>query len=257
MNKVIKGKDLEFASGEEVPKEETPEVEEKKPESGLGKIWEEGGKVIGDFLVKYFQGLVPGQTGGADWSPKYENAVRYSGIYLFDIEPLAYNNGIHHSVVWSRTIEKKHLVQMLRELVGDDYILETDIVKSIDDDLSNKEYLFSLIPDLEKMQRDLLVTRREITTYHPLVYVMDMKIEYRPMMALAIKVGIDNDDLEITKTESCDKRWKDDIEQIITKSMPSLESLTKFARLYNITALMPMLEDFKRVKREYKTKWGA
>ena len=258
--------------------EKKPEQEKKKSDSpehtsqqsqkpvtpkpqGLEAMFEEANKVVGDFLVDYFQGKIAGQGGSVYWRPEYEEVIRNCGMRMLNITSSHIGHydtstRIQNKIEFRSDISPEGFQKILTDLVQDDYIKQTDLITEIKKYPNGIQDILQYIPEFKKMKKDLLVTESKLTTYHPMVLVMGMKLEYRPLMALAIDYSIKNYGVNHNTSTSKSRTSKSNVSDKFMSASPPTKALVEVAKKYHVKELLPMLQDYKRVMDEYVQEWG-
>ncbi len=223
-------------------------------------LYDAGNKIMGDFLVQYFQGNIIGQTQGLNWKPSYEEPVRRIGMSLFQIHPRdsTYNRAdtIQHVVRFMENIPNDTLEQVISDLVGDPYIKETDLVESLRNNTLSFNDLSHYIVELQEFKQDLLTdANMNITTYHPLVLVMSMPLELRPFMSLVIDHGISQDGRQPNSYNQKYKMNPDRIEKTFLEGSPRTKSYVAVAKQYGLKQLIPIMKAYADSMYQHKMHW--
>lgn len=180
------------------------------------------------------------------------NSFLYNlGPFMFKIIPKGQINNPQYQRQEGSMINSldKDLLLVCLKSVGKGFLLKTDLGNTNGTELEKNFYKY--IPEFNHFQE---IYCKSFGTYnlsvHPLVFVMGMKPENRPLIAVVIRDAISSKKIKIPKsTEDHDRK------KLLISLAPSLEQVVNVAEKYNVANIKEILEDFNRVVQSYKDSW--
>ncbi|MBI5066390.1 hypothetical protein HZA97_09225 [Candidatus Woesearchaeota archaeon] len=180
------------------------------------------------------------------------NSFLYNlGPFMLKIIPSGQNKQAQYQRQECSTVNKldKDLLLACLKSVGKGFLLKTDLGNTNGTELEKGFYKY--IPEFNHFQE---IYCKSFGTYnlsvHPLVFVMGMKPENRPLITVVIRDAIVSKKIKVPKSvEDYDRK------KLLISLAPSLEQVVNVAEKYNVTNIKEILEDFNRVVQSYKDTW--
>ena len=225
-----------------------------------GRLEDDATRVMGEFLVQYFNGELVGQKEVPKMEDLYLDAVRRSGITIMNITPEISTScrGLDTSLPG---LIERDLVEVLKILCGD-YILETDLVGLAKD---RPEELAKYVHELYEFKRKVtgdLVTRINTgicrATLHPHLFVMGMDKTHRPLATLSVNRAIEKGDISLLKTapEETGRLNNNILRGILNCMSIPMRDCLEVAKEYGVKELIPVIEDYNKARKMYINVWG-
>lgn len=240
---------------EEIEKTETATAKDSADKTTANKtpqqMIENARGLIGDVLVLYFTGKLPGQTQSQNvykLDPVCTSIIKKIGLELFNITPeYNRNSGVRSLGTYlnlNQNISQELLKEMIKIIAGD-YALQTDLINLTNE--KNLNRLCEILPEFEVIKNDILDTKTAglnkdyyRATINPHLIAMGMKLEYRPLAILAI--------------EKANKKGRIQLIQGVLPGSYGSEMLTENFINKHITAAKPFAQDYVEVAKEYGIK---
>lgn len=225
--------------------------QEKILETSLSLV-EQAQKLLGDYLSEeFYKGALTGSM---------ERFVRTFGPFLLDIQPKEQNT--YSSSGYSYNDQKdEHTCSLVGKIDRDTWIAVLSTVNEgslQETDLANvdnetKELIISrdgarYFPEYVTVKEKLTGTRN--AEPHPYAIVMGMTPKYRPIVAVAISIGLSKEEIDLARVNESTNNKK-----ALLKAVPSLEHIAEAAEQYGVTDLQPIIKEFNDIVLRYKGRW--
>ncbi len=225
--------------------------QEKVLEASLSLVGQ-AQKLLGDYLSKEFYG---GTLTGS-----MERFVRTFGPFLLDIQPKEQNT--YNTSNYGHTTRKdEHTCMLVGKIDRDTWIAVLSTVNEGSlqkTDLANvdnetKELIISregarYFPEYMAVKERLTGTMG--AKPHPYAMVMGMTPKYRPIVAVAIGIGLSKGEIDLASVKEGTNNKK-----ALLKAVLSIEHIAEAAEQYGVTDLQPIIKEFNDIVSKYKARW--
>ena len=240
---------------EELEEGEENRQEKKKIEKNpkVAKLYTEAREILGAYLADdLFSGL------------KYKSLqvfLKTLGPFVLGIRPASLDSKKQQECIFAE-IDVETFEECLKTF-GAEYLIEDDegleenkeednnatFGTQLEEEDSLEDYLKSWIPEYEAVMSILCGTIPKVNL-SPYAIVMGMAPGNRALMAVAVKKAIDNNEINMYRTQQ-----KIPLLYRIISSVPSLKRVAEVAKEYNVDA-GDAIKDLNEIVRMYKDEWG-
>ncbi len=228
----------------------------EKTFEGTGRLEEDAAKVMGEFLVQYFNGELVGRKSLPELEDSYSEVLRRKGIEIINIIPELDALGRRLNVGLTY-LTGDSLVEVLRILCGD-YILETDLIKLAKESPNEIDrYMPELLRFKKRVTDDDIKDRSMRTTLHPHLFVMGMHPVYRHLATLSVDRAIKGGNIQLLREAlkgngSLDTSY---LRNVLDYMTPPTRDCLDVAKEYGVKELIPVIDDYNRARDYYLKTW--
>ncbi len=245
MGKVIRSnEELDFSSENKEPRQEESSLEEtvsRQTRSGLNLI-KDAQEYLGEALVDYFEGNLNNKSWGRNLGPSMKEFITRMGPFVLKIYP-----------AWSRSPERasqnvdiimpnyQFLFKVLESVYGDE-INNTDLI-------GDEPNIDEIIPSFTAATKLLAGSTKQGISVHPYILCMGLEPENRPLVAVAIREGLQSGMMRGEPFNHADR-----ISQVSNATVP-LTLLAQEAKRYGVRQLRTIIEDINSRVLDYQNMW--
>ncbi len=241
----------------EKPKQ--PQSEITKLDHVPEKMLENAKKILGNALVNYYKGHMPGQTASFKMSQAYEKIIRQYGYDIILITPSINTTGAFlagYFVLNNATDD--FLRDVVRMILGE-YALETDIKEYINSKKISD--LFKAVPELNHMKNyftlhDNTAKQDSLFTINPYLVVAGIKNKHKAFNTLVIESALRDNTIKLPGGYIYNTGFtKDMADNLLRDITPMTSDYLKIAETYNIKDVVATRQEFVKEIEIYMKKW--
>ncbi len=233
------------------------EAERSTGEAVPSSLDEQACAIMGEQLLNYFVGRLPGQR------PSYGKSVHQAfvplinevGLYLFTMTSAheqSYGELIRTS--FTRALPEDIMARIVRTACGE-YAGKTDLMEAAVK--GGMEHIVSLLPEMGRMQSSLLSHSSDVlsslATVNPYLIVMGMAHEHRALAALAVEKAIQNGHITFSVTDPNQWQYRLIKNAALDACLPFASDFTEVAEEHGLTEVIPAMEDYRRVWQTHRS----
>lgn len=223
----------------EVREEPAREPSKVNQETKPGQIFEDANLVIGDILLRFFNGSLGNQSGGYQIHAITGEAIKRFGFMSYKIFPAGPANNRKLEIKFAPA-ENSVLEGIVRLMYGD-HIFNTDLAQFVKVDrikeaskyITGIKILSEYLCDPDK-EEDLAIL-------DPYIMVMSIDFKCRPLSVLAVQKQLE--------------QKSDYFEEILQLKRPLTKNYLSVAEKYGIKEVMPIMDSFDHAINLYKQMW--